>query len=310
MEAVFPTGTLPVSADSTTVCHKPQARPPVSCRLVDHALSVVDAGMGIGLDRLPGSVASSNPVARYNPVVIVGPAGSGKSRLLAEWFVQHSQATPTRRPAAVMWDGRSLVRELTAALSQNTIDRLHTRFVSSRLIIIDAVEQITAWDAQRALAHLFDASIAAGSVFVATLRMHPMACPGLEPSLASRLAGGLVVAMPPVGATRYQGEGDGAQYRPGPTVRRVIGATARQHGLTAADLVGPSRCRQVSLARGMAMYLARRLTPKSLESIGAAFGGRDHTTVLHGIRVTEARRARDPGIAADIDQLIETLLRR
>ena len=116
MEAVFPTGTLPVSADSTTVCQKTQARPPVSCRLVDHALSVVDAGMGIGIDRLPGSVGSSNPVARYNPVVIVGPAGSGKSRLLAEWFVQHSHAVPTGRPAVVMWDGRSLVRELTAAL--------------------------------------------------------------------------------------------------------------------------------------------------------------------------------------------------
>jgi chromosomal replication initiator protein len=71
----------------------------------------------------------------------------------------------------------------------------------------------------------------------------------------------------------------------------------------------PSRCRQVSHARGMAMYLARRLTQKSLQVIGTAMGGRDHTTVLHGIRVTETRRARDPGIAADIDQLIETLLR-
>jgi chromosomal replication initiator protein len=60
----------------------------------------------------------------------------------------------------------------------------------------------------------------------------------------------------------------------------------------------------------MAMYLARRLTQKSLQSIGAAFGGRDHTTVLHGIRVTEARRSLDPGVATDIEQLIETLLAR
>jgi chromosomal replication initiation ATPase DnaA len=310
MEAVFPTGTLPVSAVATTSRPTIQARPRASHRLVDHALSVVAADMGIGLDRVPSSVASTNPVVSYNPVVIVGPTGSGKSRLLAEWFVQHSHADETKRPAVVMWDGRSLVRELTAALSQNAIDRLHTRFVSSRLIIIDSVEQMTAWDAQRALAHLFDAAIAAGSVFVATLRMHPMACPGLEPSLASRLSGGLVVAMPPVETTRYHSDGDGAQTQPGPSLRRVIGATSRRHGLTAADLVGPSRCRQVSLARGMAMYIARRLTTRSLQSIGAAFGGRDHTTVLHGIRVTETRRARDPGIAADIDQLIEMLLRR
>ena len=170
----------------------------------------------------------------YNPVVIVGPAGSGKSRLLSEWFVQHSHAAPPGQPAAVMWDGRSLLRELTVALSQNTIDRLHDRFVTSRLIIIDSVEQITAWDAQRALAHLFDAATAVGAVFVATLRVHPIACPGLEPSLASRLSGGLVVAMPPVGGTRYDGEGDGLSRRQSPSLRRVIGATARP-----ACLAGP-----------------------------------------------------------------------
>jgi len=302
MEATFPIGALPVSSHAATALPMTQASPPVSHRLVHHALAAVTAAM-VG-DRVSGC-------GGYNPVVIVGPAGSGKSRLLAEWFVQHSHADPQRRhPVAAMWDGRSLVRDLATALSQDTIDRMHDRFVSARLIVIDSVEQITAWDAQRALAHLFDTATAAGTVFVTTLRIHPAACPGLEPSLASRLSGGLVVAMPPVGITRCQSEDDGALNRPRPSLRRVIGATARRHGLTAADLIGADRCRQVSQARGMAMYLARRLTPKSLQSIGAAFGGRDHTTVLHGIRVTETRRACDPGIAADIDQLIETLLRQ
>lgn len=294
-------GALPVSSVAATALPPTQSRPTVSHRLVQHALAVVAAGMGG--DRVRGC-------GGYNPVVIVGPAGSGKSRLLSEWFVQHSHAAQQGRPAAaVMWDGRSLLRELTVALSQNTIDRLHDRFVTSRLIIIDAVEQITAWDAQRTLAHLFDAATAVGTVFVATLRIHPIACPSLEPSLASRLSGGLVVAMPPVGTTPYSEEAAGAGDRRNPSLRRVIGATARRNGLTADDLVGPSRCRQVSLARGMAMYLARRLTPKSLQAIGTAFGGRDHTTVLHGIRVTEARRANDPGFAAEIDQLIHSLSR-
>ncbi len=247
----------------------------------------------------------------YNPVVIVGPAGSGKSRLLSQWFVQHTSTGRSGRSgkAAVLWDGRSLLRDITAAISENTIDRMHNRFVASQLIVIDGVEQITAWDAQRALAHLFDAATAAGTVFVATLRIHPIACPGLEPSLASRLSGGLVVAMPPVDSTRFDQHGARADERRGPSLRRVIGATARRHGLTASDLVGPSRCRQVSLARGIAMYLARRLTPESLQTIGTAFGGRDHTTVLHGIRVTETRRSSEPGMAAEIDQLIQSLAR-
>jgi chromosomal replication initiation ATPase DnaA len=160
------------------------------------------------------------------------------------------------------------------------------------------------------LAHLFDAATAAGTVFLVAMRIHPIACTSLEPSLASRLSGGLVVSMPPVSTTRCDLECDTDGDRRGPSLRRVIGATARRHGLTPADLSGPSRCRQVSLARGMAMYVARRLTPASLQAIGAAFGGRDHTTVLHGIRVTEARRSRDPGIAAEIDELVAGLVGR
>jgi chromosomal replication initiation ATPase DnaA len=254
-------------------------------------------------------------LAGYNPLVIVGPAGSGKSRLVSEWFVNQGleKTAGHKTPTHFMWDGRSLGRDLAAALSHNTIDRMHERFVSSRLIIVDGVEQIAAWDVQRALAHLFDAAMAAGTAFITTLRIHPTACTSLEASLASRLAGGLVVSMPPGNTTRSpadNADNDVSDSRPTTTLRRVIGATARKHGLTAADLTGPSRSRQVSHARGMAMYLSRRLTPASLGTIGTAFGGRDHTTVLHGIRVTEARRSLHPGIAAEIDQLIATLVRR
>jgi chromosomal replication initiation ATPase DnaA len=286
-----------------------RARVALSHRLVHHALEAVAAGI-----RNTGIAAGDNRgnLSGYAPLVIVGPAGSGKSRLLAEWFVQHS-LTAAGRPtssAAIMWDGRSLGRDLTTALSQNAIDRLHMRFVASRLIMIDGVEQITAWDAQRALAHLFDAASVAGTAFVATLRIHPIACTLLEPSLASRLSGGLVVSMPPVGTTRYEGTGDAFTGRREVSLRRVINAAARHHGLTAADLVGSSRCRQVSQARGLAMYLARRLTTQSLQSIGDAFGGRDHTTVMHGIRGTELRRSLDAGLAAEIDRLMAALVGR
>jgi chromosomal replication initiation ATPase DnaA len=283
----------------------------VSLRLVHHALEVVDIAAGRG-----------QPAVGYTPLVIAGPAGSGKSALVSRMFVEHSLkhhkvVQPNRsQPSAVppaerfaaapaMWDGRTLGREVAAALSHDTLHRLRDRFAAPRLVIIDGVEQVTAWDVQRILAHLIDLASAGGTSFVVTMRAHPMASPSVEPSLASRLSGGLVVPMPPAGVRPADVGGD----RRVPSLRRVIGATARHHGLAAADLTGPSRRRQVAQARGMAMYLARTLTAQSLQAIGRSCGGRDHTTVLHGIRATEERRARDPGVAAEIERLVEALVR-
>jgi len=67
-------------------------------------------------------------------------------------------------------------------------------------------------------------------------------------------------------------------------VRDIAAATARHFALRVAELRSPSRRRAVVRARGVAMYLTRRLTEESLEQIGHYFGGRDHTTVLHGCR--------------------------
>lgn len=60
---------------------------------------------------------------------------------------------------------------------------------------------------------------------------------------------------------------------------------ARRHGLTRADLTGPSRLRTIVRVRMLAMaVLARRFPDMSLKQIGRHFGGRDHTTVLHALR--------------------------
>lgn len=63
--------------------------------------------------------------------------------------------------------------------------------------------------------------------------------------------------------------------------RRVMSAVTRHFGVTASELKGRGRRAAVAEARGMAMYLVRRLTDSSYSEIGRQFGGRDHTTVLH-----------------------------
>ena len=68
------------------------------------------------------------------------------------------------------------------------------------------------------------------------------------------------------------------------TATQIIGQTAAYFGLSIDDLCGSSRSRVLVTARQIAMYLCRELTDLSLPKIGQAFGGRDHTTVMHANR--------------------------
>ena len=74
---------------------------------------------------------------------------------------------------------------------------------------------------------------------------------------------------------------DGAQDI---TASTIMAQTADYFGLTLEDLTGTSRSRVLVTARQIAMYLCREMTDLSLPKIGQAFGGRDHTTVMHANR--------------------------
>jgi chromosomal replication initiator protein len=74
----------------------------------------------------------------------------------------------------------------------------------------------------------------------------------------------------------------------------ILEETARYFSLSTGDLMSKSRSRPLTQARHIAMYLVRECTGLSLVKIGEIFGGRDHTTVLHGINKVEGEmRARD-----------------
>jgi len=67
------------------------------------------------------------------------------------------------------------------------------------------------------------------------------------------------------------------------TIEQIQSATAERFHLTVADLRSDKRTQTIVFPRQVAMYLARELTDSSLPKIGARFGGRDHTTVLHAV---------------------------
>jgi len=68
------------------------------------------------------------------------------------------------------------------------------------------------------------------------------------------------------------------------TVEQVQAAVCEWFGVSQADLRGDKRPQSIAYPRHIAMYLCRELTDQSLPKIGAKFGGRDHSTVMHGVR--------------------------
>lgn len=93
-------------------------------------------------------------------------------------------------------------------------------------------------------------------------------------------------------------------------VSDILEAVSRHFGVRLPDLIGRKRSRSVSHPRQVGMYLARKLTPLSLQEIGGYFGGRDHSTVLHAERVIEVDRTHDDATAVALTALTQQLLAR
>ncbi|WP_211253091.1 chromosomal replication initiator protein DnaA, partial [Glycomyces tenuis] len=91
------------------------------------------------------------------------------------------------------------------------------------------------------------------------------------------------------------------------TVEQIMQATAEYFGVQAADLKGNSRSRVLVNARQVAMYLCRELTDMSLPRIGQAFGGRDHTTVMHANKKIRKQMAERRALYNQIAELTNRL---
>ncbi|MEU2179657.1 chromosomal replication initiator protein DnaA [Streptomyces thermolilacinus] len=95
----------------------------------------------------------------------------------------------------------------------------------------------------------------------------------------------------------------GEDTAPEITAGAIMAATADYFGLSVEDLCGSSRSRVLVTARQIAMYLCRELTDLSLPKIGAQFGGRDHTTVMHADRKIRALMAERRSIYNQVTEL-------
>ena len=91
------------------------------------------------------------------------------------------------------------------------------------------------------------------------------------------------------------------------TIEEIQRKVAEHYNIRLSDMIGPKRLRNIARPRQVAMYLAKQLTPRSLPEIGRRFGGRDHTTIMHGVRKIEELMATDSQLTDDL-QLLRRLL--
>ena len=296
-----------------------------------------------------------NPLMNYNPLVLCGPSGTGKSHL-ARGLEAAWKARRPRCRRSVYTTATDFARELDEAIERQAVDDLRAKYRTVSLLVFEDLGRLADKPAaQTELIHTLDALLAADSRVVVTAAAAPTQLNGIVPALQSRLLGGLVVPLSPPGrdtrlailrrlaaaagdpagrrggrtAGRWfgrdrspAGRGAGAvggprggqrradRRRAGPIVSQpaeprrrpplkdIAQHTARHFALTLGELRSSSRRRAVVAARDVAMYLARVVTKQSLEEIGRYFGGRDHTTVMHGCRKTESLLQTDPAIRA------------
>jgi chromosomal replication initiator protein len=91
------------------------------------------------------------------------------------------------------------------------------------------------------------------------------------------------------------------------TIEGIQRIVAEYFGLTHKDLRGKRRTKAVAFPRQVAMYLARDLTEFSTTEIGSEFGGRDHTTVMHGCQRVEDRLKVDPILEVALQTLMKKI---
>ena len=91
------------------------------------------------------------------------------------------------------------------------------------------------------------------------------------------------------------------------TVEEIQRKVSEHYNIRLSDMIGPKRLRTYARPRQIAMFLSKQLTSRSLPEIGRRFCGRDHTTVMHGVKRIEELRAQDGQIAEDLEMLRRAL---
>jgi chromosomal replication initiator protein len=319
-------------------------------------------------NQLPKAAAlqvAGHPGNAYNPLLIYGGVGLGKTHLLHAIGNQMLVQNPAAK--ILYLHSERFVADMVKALQHNAISEFKRFYRTVDALLIDDIQFFAGKErSQEEFFHTFNSLLEIQSQVILTCDRYPKEVEGLEERLKSRFGWGLTQAIePPELETRVaimQSKAEqlhidlpsevaffiGKRIRSNireleGALRRVIAnaqftgsvitldfAKEALHDLLAlqdklvtidniqktvaeyfkirvSDLLSARRSRSITRPRQIAMSLAKELTNHSLPEIGDAFGGRDHTTVLHACRKVVSLREGDTRINDDYINLLRSL---
>ncbi|MEA4944442.1 MAG: chromosomal replication initiator protein DnaA [Propionicimonas sp.] len=283
------------------------------------------------------------PGKAYNPLMIYGDSGLGKTHLLHA--VGHYIRSYYDRVRVKYVSTEELTNDFINAISENRTAEFRRAYREVDVLLVDDIQFLEAKiQTQEEFFHTFNTLHTAEKQIVLTCDRPPRSLTALEPRLRSRFEWGLMTDIQPpsletrIAILRKKAAAEGLSASPdvlefiasriqtnireleGALIRvtafaslqrqpvdlalaefvlkdlipegaeatitatMIMNAVASYFDVSVDDLSGQSRTHVLVTARQMAMYLCRELTDLSLPQIGKAFGGRDHTTVMHGVR--------------------------
>jgi len=156
------------------------------------------AGCDLAGNGLADATAPAIPLELFNPLVLLGPTGIGKSHL-ARGIMRHWQAL-LGESAVEYLTAIDFARQLRDARDEGTIDSFREHLAELQLLVIEDLQRLPlSTFVQRELRDTLDLLIESGAVLVVTAQQPPAAMSGLEAGLRDRLASGLTVRLQPPG---------------------------------------------------------------------------------------------------------------
>ncbi|HHC72870.1 MAG TPA: chromosomal replication initiator protein DnaA [Thiotrichales bacterium] len=317
------------------------------------------------LARAASFQVAENPGSAYNPLVIYGGVGLGKTHLMHAIGNLILDRNPSSKVAYLR--SEQFVADMVKSLRHNTIDAFKRHYRSLNALLIDDIQFFAGKErSQEEFFHTFNALLENEQQIIMTCDRFPKEVDGIEERLKSRCGWGLTVFIDmPELETRVAILKDKAAQRGvdlpdevaffigkriRSNIRELEGALSRvmahaqftgqaitldltrealrdllalqdrlvtieniqkvvaeYYKIRVHDLLSARRSRSVARPRQIAMALAKELTSHSLPEIGDAFGGRDHTTVLHACRKIKELRESDNRINEEYRILLRIL---